>query len=75
MVIHIEFIKKDNVSITNDDIIKNMNYIDDLLKENNDVCIMNNMLNNIIKYKNYFIILCIFIIILILLKKYIKKLY
>lgn len=75
MVIHIEFIKKDNVSITNDDIIKNMNYIDDLLKENNDVCIMNNMLNNIIKYKNYLIILCIIIIILIILIYFIKKLY
>ncbi len=89
MVIHIKFEKKDNIILTNEEIIKNMNILDNLLKDDNNLLKDDNNLlkeNNLIdlkeysifylvKNKNYFIILCIFIIILFLLIYYIKYIF
>jgi hypothetical protein len=73
MVIHIKFEKKNNINITNEEIIKNMNIIDNYLKKddnNIEIYVMNNIF---LKNKNYFIILCIMIIILAILIYYIKN--
>ncbi len=82
MVIHIKFEKKDNIILTNEEIIKNMNILDNLLKDDNNLLKENNLIDlkeysifYLVKNKNYFIILCIFIIILFLLIYYIKYIF
>lgn len=74
MVIHIKFEKKNNINITNEDILKNMSYIDDLLKKDSEIYDIINY--SVLKYQNknnhYFIILCIIIIIIAILIYYIK---
>ncbi len=65
MVIHIELLKKNNIKISNEEIIENMEYIDNIL--NNDE------ISYVFKNKNYYIIFLIFIFIFFLLILYIKK--
>ncbi len=69
MVIHVKLFKKDIIEITPEEIIENMNYIDNMLKDDK-IYVIN---TNFVKNKNYYIILCIMIIILFLLIFYIKK--
>lgn len=69
MVIHIKFEKKKNIILTNEDILKNMNYIDNLLKEENEIYIFEHIFY---KNKNYFIILSMMIIIILIFIYYIK---
>ncbi len=70
MVIYVELFKKNNnISITKEDIIENMSYIDNLLNENNNTYILNNIYK---KNPNYFIILSIILVILFILIYYIK---
>ncbi len=68
MVICVKLIKKDNISITKEEIIKNMNIIDNLLK---DDLLKDDLLIDI-KNNNYLIILCIIILILLIFIIYIK---
>jgi hypothetical protein len=86
MVIHVQLLKKDEIKITPEEIIENMNYIDNMLKDDDflkgaatlrtegsskvDKVYVLN--TSFFKNKNYFIILCIIILILFLLIYYIK---
>ncbi len=70
MVIYVKLLKKDTINVTSEDIIKNMNDIDNMLKDNKIYIINTNF--NFLKNKNYFMILGIFIIILFLFIYYIK---
>jgi hypothetical protein len=74
MTIFVELIKKNDINITNEDIIKNMNYMDDLLNNDDNIIYENLFLTNLFfKNKNYLIILSIIIIIILILIFYIKK--
>ncbi len=70
MVIYVKLLKKDTINVTSEDIIKNMNDIDNMLKDNKIYITNTNF--NFLKNKNYFMILGIFIIILFLFIYYIK---